>query len=334
MGLGRVNQAARLMPGGGVFRGATRVSVIRISAGLLLLAALASCGPEPRRTAEDRAPGGAIVSPDEADPVVARVDGTVIRRSDVEREALAQANEADQGPIEPGSERFSRIREELIDQRLLALEARRRGLHQSEEAQRRLALAQERILGNVLVETALADAVTDETIQRIYEQQIRLIPLGQEVRARHILVDSREEAEAIAGLLAQGRDFAELAVAMSQDHATRLEGGDLGYFTRDGVLPAFGAVAFNTPVGQVSEPFRSEFGWHILTVVDTRRQPPPSLESLRPNIVRFYTFDQLEALIDGLRQDAEIVRPEIEVPTPAPTAPEPPDDDDNAGEPG
>jgi peptidyl-prolyl cis-trans isomerase C len=213
--------------------------------------------------------------------------------------------------LQPGGAEFERVLDELVDQRLLALEARRRGLHQSEEARRRMALAEERILGNVLVETALADAVTEETIQRIYREQIRLIPLGEEVRARHILVDTRAEADAIAQLLAEGRDFAELAVAMSQDQATRLEGGDLGYFTREGILPAFGSVAFSTPEGEVSEPFRSEFGWHLLKVVDRRRQPPPSIEALRPNIVRFYTFDQLEALIDGLRTDAQIERPEI-----------------------
>lgn len=287
------------------------MAILRFFVGLLLISAsLAACGPEPRRTPEPGADPAVRVAPDEADPVVARVDGTVIRRSDVEREARSQSGD-DEVALQPGEAEFERVLDELVDQRLLALEARRRGLHQSEEARRRMALAEERILGNVLVETALADAVTEETIQRIYREQIRLIPLGEEVRARHILVDTRAEADAIAQLLAEGRDFAELAVAMSQDQATRLEGGDLGYFTREGILPAFGSVAFSTPEGEVSEPFRSEFGWHLLKVVDRRRQPPPSIEALRPNIVRFYTFDQLEALIDGLRADAQIERPEI-----------------------
>ena len=290
--------------------------ILRNLTGLLLITtllavALVSCGPEPRRAPAASEDPAAMLSPDEADPVAARVDGTLIRRSDVEREALAQANGELETPPAPGDEEVDRVREELIDQRLLALEARRRGLHQSEEARRRLALAEERILGNVLVETALNDAVTEDTIRRIYEEQIRLIPLGEEVRARHILVDTRAEADAIALLLAEGRDFSELAVAMSQDQATRLEGGDLGYFTAQGVLPAFGAVAFATPEGEVSEPFETEFGWHLLQVVDRRRQPPPSLEQLRPNIVRFYTFDQLEALIDSLRDTAEIERPDI-----------------------
>ena len=286
----------------------------RLFAAGLVLAVLAGCGPEPRRTADDFRAANPALSLDERDPVLARVDGTIIRRSDVEREAASQAEGGDSPPVAPGSEGFAQILDELIDQRLLAMEARRRGLDQSEEALRRLALAEERILGNVLVETALADAVNEETIERIYQEQVRLIPLGEEVRARHILVDTREEADAIKALIDAGQDFAALAVRMSQDQATRLEGGDLGYFSREGVLPAFGAVAFRTGEGETSEPFQTEFGWHILQVVDRRREPPPTLEALRPNIVRFFTFDQLEGLIDGLREQAEIERLPLPLP--------------------
>ena len=282
----------------------------------LVFGSVAACGPAPRETSPDTGDSGPVLSPDEADPVVARVDGTVIRRSDVEREALAQDPDNNTG-LAPGDPHFQSLLEELIDQRLLALEARRRGLHQSEVARRRLAQAEERILGNVLLETALADAVSDDTIERIYREQVRLIPLDEEIRARHILVDTREEADAIAQLLADGREFAELAVAMSQDPATRLEGGDLGYFTRQGILPSFGAVAFSTPEGGISAPFQTESGWHILQVVDRRRQPPPSLEQMRPVISEFYMYDQLAALVDELRQEAEIERPEL---APAPQA--------------
>ncbi len=280
----------------------------RLFAAGLMLGVLAGCGPEPRRTAADFAPSGSALTLDERDPVLARVDGTVIRRSDVQREAAAQAEGGESEPAAPGTEAFAALLNELIDQRLLAMEARRRGLDQSEEALRRLALAEERILGNVLVETALADAVNEATIERIYREQVQLIPLGEEVRARHILVDTLEEAAAVQELIDSGQDFAALAVRMSQDQATRLQGGDLGYFSRDGVLPDFGAVAFATREGETSQPFQTEFGWHILHVVDRRREPPPTLEALRPNIVRFHTFDQLEGLIEGLRQQAVIER--------------------------
>jgi peptidyl-prolyl cis-trans isomerase C len=311
MGAWSVNQAERLRPRHQDVNIMGRSLNFRMAIALPVIAVLTSCGPEPRRTAEDFAPENAMATPDERDPIVARVNNTVIRMSDVQRETNAQSGASDDTPVSAAGEDYDRVLEELIDQRLLALEARRRGLHQSEEARRRLALAEERILGNVLVETALADRVTEETVRRIYDEQIRLIPLGEEVRARHILVETREQADAIMVLLDSGGNFAELAVAMSEDHATRLEGGDLGYFTQEGILPAFGAVAFATPEGVVAAPFETEFGWHILTVVDRRRQPPPSLEVLRPNIVRYYTFDQLETLIRDLRTEGRITRTEF-----------------------
>jgi len=282
---------------------------------LLMVGVLAACGPQPRLAEDEDAPVEDILSPDEADPVVARVNGTVIRRSDVEREFIAQDDDAlDATTMTP--EDFDRIREELIDQRLLAMEARARGLHQSEEARRRMAQAQERILGNVLVDEVLDEAADEATLRRIYEEQIRLISLGDEVRARHLQVSTREEADAAKALLDEGADFATMAVGISLDAATRLEGGDLGYFTRAGISEPYGTIAFNLSPGEISEPFETAFGWHILKVEDRRRQPPPSFETLRPNIVRYYSFDQLEALIDSLREGGTIER--VELPDPAP----------------
>lgn len=275
------------------------------------LGLLVACGPEPRRTAETFSGPEEMLSPDEADPVVARVNGTLIRVSHVMHELTDQAGDVGAQDVGPGDEVFERALDELIDQRLLALEARARGLERDPEVHRRLAVARERILSNVLVETALNDAVTDEVIQRIYEEQINFMRFGDEVRARHILVRTREEAEAIEILLESGESFAELAVATSQDHATRLDGGDLGYFTRGGILPAFGAVAFSTRVGEVSPPFQTEYGWHLLQIEDRRRQPAPTLDQMRPQIVSNYTLEHLQTLVDTLRVEAEIQRPDL-----------------------
>ena len=181
-------------------------------------------------------------------------------------------------------------------------------MHRSEEARRRLAAAEERILGTVLIAEVLENATSEDTLRAIYEQQVRLLRLDEEVRARHILVDTEEAALAAKALLDAGEDFRELAIRISQDYATRLDGGDLGYFTREGVLPAFGAVAFATPEGAVSEPFRTQFGWHVLLVVDRRRQPPPSYEELRPRIGQYHGYEQLEDLLRELRSGETVER--------------------------
>jgi peptidyl-prolyl cis-trans isomerase C len=282
---------------------------------MALLALLAAaCGreasePQAARGApvqEPTPPAPALLFTDEqaasdAD-LAARVGDTVITLGEVRREAAARDLVENAEVLHPASPDFQRVLEDLIDQRLLALEAARRGLQEDPEARRRLAAAQERILGNILVETAVSDVVTEEAVRRVYEEQRRLAPRDVEVRARHILVATREEADEVARLLAEGTDFAQLAARVSQDPATRLEGGDLGYFTRQGILPAFADIAFETETGEVSAPFQTEYGWHVLTVIDRRRQPDPGLEERRADIVRFLTLQGIDALLSDIRE--------------------------------
>lgn len=236
-----------------------------------------------------------------AGAAAARVGGAVISVDDVRREARARDLSEDPDALQPGDPAFREALEALIDQRLLALEAVRRRLHDTPEARRRLAAAEERILGNVLMETAVADAVSDEAVRRVYEEQSRLVPPQDEVRARHILVASRDDAREVLRELEDGADFAALARQVSLDPATRLEGGDIGYFTAAGILPEFARVAFATPRGAVSEPFQTEAGWHVLTVTDRRSQPRPSLDEMRPSIVRFLTMQHIDSLLESIR---------------------------------
>ncbi len=276
-----------------------------VLASLLLVASLTACGPQPRQTAEEIVSESEIVQPDEIDPVMARVNDSMIRLSDVHREFQARGYEETVMP-ERGSVLFDEVVGELIDQKLLALEARSRGLHRSPEARRRMAQAEEQILGNVLLESEINEATTPEMIERIYQEQVRMIPRDDEILARHILVETREQAEAARALLEAGEDFADLAVRISLDHATRLDGGNLGYFTRDGVSDIFGEIAFATTVGEVSRPFETEFGWHLLTVVDRRRQPAPSFDVLQADIVEIRMFERINELLVELRSGAEI----------------------------
>jgi peptidyl-prolyl cis-trans isomerase C len=266
------------------------------------LTALAGCGDGGVRG--DDPFGPAIVRL--GDALAAEVDGTPIYVSDVRREGVAQGLIDRADPLGPGSPLYDQLLDELVDERLLALEAMRRGLDDTDESRRRVAAARERILGNILVETVVDAAVTEDAVRRMYEEQVDLVELGDEVRARHILVDTLEESREIIGLLRAGGDFAQLALDRSRDQTTRAEGGDLGYFTPDQVTSAFARAAFDTPVGQVSAPFRSEHGWHVLKVEDRRAEEPPTFEEMRPRIVRFMTFDEIQRLIDVLSSRAEV----------------------------
>jgi peptidyl-prolyl cis-trans isomerase C len=240
------------------------------------------------------------------DTVAAQVDGTPIYVSDVRREGVAQGLIDRSEELPPGGKLYTQLLNELVDQRLLALEATRRGLDNNDDARRRVAAARERILGNMLVESVVDSAVTEDAIRRMYGEQVDLVELGDEVRARDILVDSEDDAKEIITLLKQGKDFAQLAQNRSKDQTTRLEGGDLGYFTPDKVAPEIAHAAFDTKVGQVSEPFKADNGWHVLRVEDRRAEHPPTFEEMRPKIVRFLTLDQIQQLMNVLQKNAEV----------------------------
>lgn len=282
----------------------------RLLAGSVLLSAalITACQPQP---VEDAEPGSSPVQTEglrfvqtvvqDPSQIAARVGDTLITIEDVRREAVSQGVVETPQALQPEDQAFRDTLSDLIDQRLLALEAVSRGVERSEAARLRLAAAEERILGDLLVEQAIASAVTEDAIQSIYDEQSRLAPRTEEIRARHILVETREEADEVARLLSEGQEFGALAAQVSRDVATRFNGGDLGYFTRSGIVPAFAQMAFETSEGSISAPFETEYGWHVLEVVDRRWQSRESLETVRPNIVRFLTLQGIDDLLDVLR---------------------------------
>lgn len=276
-------------------RGCYSSSLIVFLSGLIL----AACSPQEREPVETVE----LPLPDNA---VASVNRTIIYNSAVQREALAQELIDEGERLQSGTPDYERIVEELIDQRLLAIEARRRGLQNTPEAERRFAVAEERILGNILLETEIASEVTEDAARRVYSEQTELARPGEQVRARHILVETEDAARAIIGLANDGRSFSELAVQYSEDIATRMQGGDLGYFTRGGVLEEISDMAFSTPEGEMAGPVQTEAGWHVLLIVDRRAPEGPSFEDVRHSIVRFLTYETISTLVDSLREGAEI----------------------------
>lgn len=234
------------------------------------------------------------------------VNGEPIFISDVELEAVAQ------GRIEPGEAfgpdhtEYQMVLDQLIDQRLLAQEAVRRGLDQTPQAQRRLETARERLLGNFLMESLVANEVTEDAIDRMYDEQVKLQQLDDEVRIRHILVDSEESANEVLQKARNGEDFTALAFEYSKDTRTRLDGGSFGWVSPNEMIDPFPSVIADTPAGEMSEPFESEQGWHILKVEERRTRPPKTREEMRPEIVTYLTFTQISRILRELRADADI----------------------------
>ncbi|MFC0633364.1 peptidylprolyl isomerase [Brevundimonas balnearis] len=251
--------------------------------------------------------GGADERPPEpGDRAVARVEGRVIWASDVKREAVAQGLIGEGEPLDTTSPLFRRVLDEVVDQKLLAREAERRGLDNSALAQRRLEATRERILGDMLVDSVVDRAISDQAVQALYEEQLRLARTSEEIRTRLILSRTREEADAVLGLLNTGASFEAVAMERSVDEATRFSGGDLGYSTLDVMPEAYANALRDRPAGSTVGPFQTDGGWAVLRVEDRRRETPPTLDQARPQIVRYLTYEQVRQLLEDLRGNAEV----------------------------
>jgi len=270
--------------------------------------------------------GGADRPPEPGDRAVAEVQNETIWASDVKREAVAQGLVGEGEPLDVTSDLFRRVLDEVIDQKLLAREAERRGLDNSALAQRRLAATRERILGDMLVETVVNSEIDDKAVETIYRDQVRLAETSEEIRSRLILSRTREEADAVIGLLAQGAAFEAVAQQRSIDEATRFSGGDLGYATLDVLPQAYADALRGQPAGSTVGPFQTEGGWAVLRVEDRRKETPPTLEQARPQIVRYLTYDGVRQLLEQLRGKADVEvllegAPTSREPASAPAAP-------------
>jgi peptidyl-prolyl cis-trans isomerase C len=263
--------------------------------GLMALLALAACN---RETARD-------APPLPGDTAVAKVQGQTVWASDVKREAVAQGLIGEGEPLDTTSDLFRRVLDEVVDEKLLAREAIRRGLDKKPVAVRRLAAARERILGDILVESAVDSNINEDAVRKLYDEQLQLAKQAEEIHARLILVKTKPEADAIAKLLATGASFEALAMERSIDQATRFNGGDLGYFTTD-VMPAYAGALKSAKAGQTVGPVQTDGGFALLRVEDRRQEQPLTLEAARPQITRFLTYDEVRKLLLDLRKQSKI----------------------------
>jgi len=265
--------------------------------------------------------------PEQGDQAVATVQDETIWASDVKREAVAQGLIGEDEALDTTSDLFRRVLDEVIDQKLLAGEAQRRRLDSSPLAQRRLEATRERILGDMLVESVVNKAVSDQAVQTLYNEQLRLAKTSEEIRVRLILSRTKPEADAVIGILGQGAGFEAVAAERSIDEATRFSGGDLGYSTLDVMPQAYADALRDKPAGSTVGPFQTEGGWAVLRVEDRRKENPPTLEQARPQIVRYLTYEGVRQLLEQLRGKAKVdVRLPAQTPpaSPAPSAPSAP----------
>ena len=242
---------------------------------------------------------GARFAAAQTDPVLARVNGIEIKQSDL---AVAEADIGDNLPADTTPEKKRKLLVSyLVNVNLLAQAAEQRKLADAPDFAQRIAFARKKVLVQSLMENENKAATTDAAVQKFYDENLKPVP---EVHARHILVESEDQAKDVVKKLKAGEDFAKLAKDVSKDPGS--EGGDLGYITKDQVVPEFGNAAFALDKGKISDPVKTQFGWHVIKVEDKRARKPPALDQVKDRIKAALAQRAGEELIQKIRTDAKI----------------------------
>ena len=240
-----------------------------------------------------------------ADPVVAKVGAVEIHESELK---LAIAGLDPQLANLPDDQKRVAALSSIIDVKLLATVADKEGLKDSADFKQRLAFLTDRELHNAYFKKHVVDAVTPEEVKARYDKEVAAINPEDEIRARHILVKTEEEAKAIIKDLDAGKDFVEIAKEKSTD-PNKSEGGDLGYFSKGRMVPEFETAAFALEKGAYSkEPVKSQFGFHVIKVEDKREKPLPTFDEVKEQVEAYLARKAQQDLILALRKDAKIER--------------------------
>jgi peptidyl-prolyl cis-trans isomerase C len=236
-----------------------------------------------------------------ADPVIARYAGHEIHKKDL----LALQEEL--GPkvqAMPLEQIYSRLIDQMINTDLLDAAAKAEKLDQTADVKAKIARATGQILAQAYADQIIAKVTSDAALKAKFDKTAK--PAGEpEIEARHILVATEEEAKAIIAQLDGGADFAKLADEKSTDKAEK--GGDLGWFGEKQMVPEFTAVAFKLKKGEYTKtPVKTQFGWHVIKVEDTRVGKPPTFEESKEQLSQQAANDAIKTKLDDLRKSAKV----------------------------
>ncbi|MED5565922.1 MAG: peptidylprolyl isomerase, partial [Pseudomonadota bacterium] len=233
---------------------------------------------------------------------VATVDGIAITYNDVslvEDELMAVYGQL------PEEQRFQTLVGYMVNRILASEAAKKAGLENDADVAKIKAFMERKALQDVFIAKMLMERVREEDVTAYYDKEIKNGPIEEEVRARHILLDNREAADAVVADLENGADFAALAKERSKGPSGP-SGGDLGYFSKQSMVPAFSDAAFKLAAGETSPPVQTQFGWHVIRVEDRRNRPVPPLDQVRDQIYQLLISEAQRDIYDEMRTKASV----------------------------
>lgn len=257
----------------------------------------------------------APASSQDRDPVVAKVNGVEIHQSDL---AVAE-DEAGQIPPMSAEAKQDYLVQFVADMILVSKAAEEKKFGDGPDFKRKLEFARKKLLMEGLLQSVGKEALTDEAMRKVYDEAVKQLGDEKEVHARHILLrtqtgddkaskDAEEKIKAVVARLKKGEDFAKVASEVTEDPSGKANGGDLGYFSKEQMVPEFSEAAFKLDKGQISDPVKTQFGWHVIKVEDKRSKPAPAFDDVKPQIENYVTRKAQAELVTKLRADAKIER--------------------------
>ena len=262
--------------------------------------------PAPAKPPAPTSPAAASPAPAASatdDPVVARIGDAVLHRSDV---LAAQKQLPAQVQAMPMQQIYPLLLDQLVNIVLLSEAGRKQGLQNDPEVKRRIDTLTSRAIEEAYVAKLVEPAVNDAKLRARYDEEVKKNPAKEEVQASHILVANEAAAKDIIAQLDKGADFAKLAQEKSTDPGAK-NGGDLGWFTREDMVPEFATAAFAMKQGEYSKaPVKTSFGWHVIKVTGRRAAPPPSFEETRQQLMSEASREIVDAKIEDLRKSTKV----------------------------
>ncbi len=281
----------------------TKLSAVALALAMALPLSIAAMSPAAAQSeadaSETEAPAAQQV---DLNSVVANVNGTDITERDLKLAETEIGN--DLGQLSPETRR--RVLVEYVIETQLMADALDKKQDASPALDSTLAYFKRRAKREVFFENEVKASVSEKAARTFFKDRVKGMKPEEEVKARHILVETEEEARDVKEKIARGADFAEMAKEHSRDPGTKDNGGLLGYFSKGQMVPAFERAAFNGDLNEVSEPVQSRFGWHLILVEDKRQKPLPKFRDVKDRILNGMIHQKAQAIAKDLRNKAEI----------------------------
>jgi peptidyl-prolyl cis-trans isomerase C len=253
------------------------------------------------------------VAAQDKDPLIATVNGTEIHQSDL---AVAEEEAGQLPPMSPDAKKDYLV-QFMADMILVSKAAEAKKMGDGADFKRKIAFARNKLLMEQLLQSVGKEALTDEATHKVYDDAVKQLGEQQEVHARHILIraapgddkagkEAEDKIKAVIERLKKGEDFAKVASDVTEDPSGKANGGDLGYFSKEQMVPEFSDTAFKLEKGQISEPVKTQFGWHVIKVEDKRAKTVPKFEEVKPQIESYVTRKAQAELVTKLRAEAKI----------------------------